>query len=106
MKIVMTVVSLLLLTTTLQAQEKETHTKEFQNPGDRGRAVSFCLSGTGGCGQAAADMFCANEGYERAESYVRGPRVAQSVAPDTEQVCRGSCDSFRSVVCTREVDAT
>ena len=106
MKIVMTVVSLLLLTTTLQAQEKETQTQEFENPGNRGQAVSFCLAGKGGCGQAAADTFCANEGYDRAQSYVRGPRVALAVAPDNEEVCRGTCDSFRTVVCTREVDAS
>ena len=89
----------------LNAQEKEVQEKQFDRPGYGGQRVNFCLSG-GGCGQEAANLFCTNEGYDKATSFTRDPQVGQAVAADNDAVCRGNCDGFRSVTCSREMDPT
>jgi len=49
----------------------EAGSRTFFTPKLDGQPVAFCLTGTGGCGKAAADNFCRKSGFDTALTFAR-----------------------------------
>ena len=73
--------------------------KTFMNPTIDGAHVNWCMTAQlGGCGQGAADAWCASKGFSHATSFnwvVKSPAISQG----DHVLCNGFCGAFTDVTC-------
>ena len=101
------------LAAALLTGQASAESKLFENPKAGNTYVNWCVTAGNGCGKSGADLFCTNNGYEKAESFI-GKVVAMqaSVYLGSGEIClEGSqCKRLFKVKCFRkgglDVEAT
>ncbi len=84
--------------------------QNFNQPQVRGYAVNWCKHQGRDCGQPAADLFCQEMGFERANGFTHdqraGARGVASVIFGDGVLCQGPhCQAFGAINCIRTVAA-
>lgn len=93
-----------------QGAAASTETRNFQPPTVRGVTLNWCKHNGRECGQPAADLFCSQNGYDRAQSFQHDPRAGvrgvQSVIFGDGMLCDGAqCQAFGSILCVKRIAA-
>lgn len=100
------IVSALLLAASVAAAEAKVETKTFSPPTLSGDRVDACVKKGGACGQAGADKFCREVGYQKARKFSFESTTAQTVYPGSGATCKGNCKALVSVACMNDSKPT
>lgn len=98
--------SVLLCTNFADVARAQQEVRTFTNPVMRGLRLDWCKHWRRECGKPAADLFCQEMGFERAQRFliardVGGAGIATLVFGDG-RVCRAStCDGFGAITCVK-----
>jgi hypothetical protein len=101
MKFLIAVSSIVLMATAVVAEAK-TETKIFDAPQLSGQRVDACVKKGGACGQAGADKFCREVGYQKARKFSFEATSAQTVYPGSGATCKSNCKALVSVACMKD----
>ncbi len=79
----------------------QVRTESFLRPVIKDTRLDFCRNWGVSCGQPAADLFCREKGYERAQSFVGPvPGGGQTLVFGDGRLCIGPfCAAFSSIIC-------
>ena len=83
---------------------RPTPSQNFANPSVNGNRLDWCFAWGTGCGEQAADAFCAAQGFAAASSWGMAEDIGASSPTrliSTGAVCdQGFCDGFSNIQCT------
>ncbi|NMD08453.1 MAG: hypothetical protein GYA66_10810 [Phyllobacteriaceae bacterium] len=98
--------SALLLAASVVAAEAKVETKTFSPPILGGARADACVKKGGACGQAGADKFCREVGYQKARKFSFESTSAQTVYPGSGATCTTGCKALVSVACMKDSKPT
>jgi hypothetical protein len=77
-------------------------TRTFNVPKQGGQRLDWCFNWSEGCGEQAANAWCAARGYTNATEFGKAEDVPPTRLIGTGAVCdQAFCDSFSHITCTR-----
>ncbi len=101
------VLLLALIPTGVTAQEV---TRTFEQPTINGVRVDWCKHLASQCGAPAADLYCQEQGYQRAVRFLIDPGIGAFGVPTVffgdGRICRSPiCSGFIAITCAKQADA-
>jgi len=81
--------------------------QRFDDPREHGRALDGCYEFDSDCGEAAADAFCKDKGYEKASAYSEIVSEEETMTIGDHAVCDPAwhgCSAFESITCVGSGD--
>lgn len=99
-------VSAFMLAASFAVADAKVETKTFSPPILSGDRVDACVKKGGACGQAGADKFCREVGYQKARKFSFESTSAQTVYPGSGAACKSNCKALVSVACMKENSIT
>ena len=97
---------ILIFASTLVDTDTDPERKIFQDPTIDGYRLDWCYYAGEGCGEGAAEVFCARQGYDALLDFDDDPNVGaqgiQTKLIGSEEICNTEiCDSFASITCIK-----
>ena len=86
-------------------------TQTFANPSVKGVRLDWCAHFGTDCGQAAADLFCRQNGFSSAQRFAMDPNIGRrgiaTLVFGDGRLCNGpKCSGFRAITCAKADVAT
>ena len=81
-------------------------TQTFANPSVKGVRLDWCAHFGTACGQAAADLFCRQNGFTSAARFAMDPNIGRrgiaTLVFGDGRLCNGpNCSGFRAITCAK-----
>lgn len=82
--------------------QAKVETQTFAPPTLDGQRVDACVKKGGACGQAGADKFCRQSGFQKARKFSVEATAANTVYPGSGATCKSNCKALASVACMKD----